>query len=145
MATREKHWICNFNNEDQHNRNKQPIAERPGSGTLEKDMVEIFAEWPNGKIDGKVVVVPNDESSLKEYNPDQIQPEKPTWPTKSGRTKEIVEAYCNNVLIESSAGEAAMTIPGFSIKPYWQQCVDDIQVKLTIRKNFSHCYSEIAL
>ena len=145
MTTREKHWICSFMNQEPHSENTTRIVERPGSATLEKDMVEIFSEYPYGNhtdINGKFVVLPNDESSLREYNPDQLQVKNQTWPTKSGRTKEEVETYCNSALIESAAGKAAVTLPGFSIKPYWQQCVDDMQVKSMICKNSFLDYSE---
>ena len=98
-------------------------------------MVEIVPEEPkdkNADVGDNFVVLPpkDDDSNEKENNPDQTNPGKPTWPTKSGRTREKVEGDCNRALINSEAGKAAMRIPGLSIKTYWQQCVDDMQVRV---------------
>ena len=137
---REKHWICDFINEKPQNKNRSRVVDRPSFRSVDKDMVEIFSEEPKKKRtdgDGPFIVLPSDngESSEKEYNPGQTNPPTPKWPTESGRTKDKVEEHCSRTLIDSEAGKAAKRIPGFSIKPFWKQCVDDMQVGSKLREN----------
>lgn len=87
------------------------------------------------------VVLPLNENPIYTHKPEEPSGIIPKWPTKSGRTKLEVEAYCNDKIRNSTSGKICAIIPNFPFHLYTQQCVTDIQVflkhvKLSAEFNF---------
>ena len=62
------------------------------------------------------------------YDPPQLASVSITWPTKTGKTKSQVEAYCRTAVATSEPGNICSGISDFSYLPFILQCVEDVQV-----------------
>ena len=101
-----------------------------------KDWVELVApsaaKGNRGGLNAKVVLPRNENVTNYTFNPDKPTETVPNWPTKSGRTKEKVEEYCNSTIRNSPSGRICSIIPDFPFYHFVHQCITDIQVLFNV-------------
>ena len=97
-----------------------------------KNWVELVSPYDKRVVkedDDKHLQLPFHSKEVNyDYQPKQPDSKQPTWPTKSGRTRAGVEAFCNTAIRNSTVGKVCSKIWKFPFDHYVQQCMDDIQV-----------------
>ena len=66
------------------------------------------------------------------YDPEQITPVVPQWPTPKGKTLVGTRSYCNREIGNSEVAKVCMKlIDGFDVTDFVVECVSDIQVNIS--------------
>ena len=97
--------------------------------------------FPGGKHCGKrkrrsttdQIVLPDDDEDLLQYlyDPEQITPVVPQWPTPKGKTLTGTRSFCNREIGNSEVAKVCMKlIDGFDVTDFVVECVSDIQVNI---------------
>ncbi len=81
------------------------------------------------------IILPDDDNDLSDYvyDPVQITPVVPLWPTSSGKTLASVKNYCENQIKNSDIAKICLKlIDGLSFDKFITECITDIQVCLIL-------------
>ena len=95
--------------------------------------------FPGGKHCGRrkrrsttdQIVLPDDDENLMQYlyDPEQISPMVPQWPTPKGKTLAATRSYCDKEIRRSEVAKiCTKLIDGFDVTDFVVECVSDIQV-----------------
>ena len=99
------------------------------SNGLIKLLPPISVEGIHPTNDNGILILPPINIHIDyQFNPDVPSGIIPEWPLASGRTKEEVQAYCEQTMRNSTSWNICSMIPNFPISHYVQQCITDIQV-----------------
>ena len=99
--------------------------------------------FPGGKHCGKrrrratsedEIILPDDNQLVDYvYDPDPLNNITiPDWPTPSGKTYNFVKRHCEEAVMNSKPGKVCKKIGDFEFKPFVDQCIDDIQVRINV-------------
>ena len=83
-------------------------------------------------IDDSILLPNNDDFSNYIYDPAPFDVTIPSWPTKSGKTKNSVTVYCAKAVKDSEPGKVCGVIPTFNFSSFIDQCIEDVKVNIEI-------------